>query len=244
MRRPVAHRGPVAGCALPALPALRTLGVRRRSMCDAPASSAPARTSLKLLDAREAGEAFAALLDSDLATAGVDFALARINAARGDEVLHIELPDDAPPRNVELIFLASAAAASGTSYPRVQLHRGPQCASAARRATPVGRADADVGGQCRSRSSRCGPARSSIMYGCRTAPTTASVFDTLVAQVGDSADYRLRTRDTRRQRLALHAVHQARRPRRRAASSAPPASPMASRPTTCSPRSNTRRPTP
>ena len=35
------------------------------------------------------------MLDADLATAGVDFALARMNAARGDEVLHVALPDDA-----------------------------------------------------------------------------------------------------------------------------------------------------
>ena len=63
---------------------------------DSPASTGTQASYSRLLDAREAGNAFAALLDSDLATAGVDFALARINAARGDEVLHIGLPDGAP----------------------------------------------------------------------------------------------------------------------------------------------------
>ena len=46
-------------------------------------------------NAREAGEEFAALLDAAIATEGVDFALARVNGARGDQVLHIAPPDDA-----------------------------------------------------------------------------------------------------------------------------------------------------
>src|SRR3982751_4796577 len=73
-------------------------------------SDASPDARVKLLDARQAGESFAALLDADLHSAGVDFALARINAAQGDEVLQIELPDDSSPLNLDLLFFATASA--------------------------------------------------------------------------------------------------------------------------------------
>ena len=121
---PVAPADPSQRACRPPLPAFERWVFVDGRCSDSPASSGTMASHSRLLDAREAGNAFAALLDSDLATAGIDFALARINAARGDEVLHIELPDDAPATNIELIFLARAAGAAGTSYPRVQLHAG------------------------------------------------------------------------------------------------------------------------
>src|SRR6185503_4040008 len=71
----------------------RLAGYERWIFCDGHFSGSDPQPDvrLKLLDARVAGESFAAMLDTDLASAGIDFALARINAARGDDVLQIEL---------------------------------------------------------------------------------------------------------------------------------------------------------
>ena len=52
-------------------------------------SSPAADSCATQLNAREAGQAFDDILDEALAIEGVDFALARINGARGDQVLHI-----------------------------------------------------------------------------------------------------------------------------------------------------------
>jgi len=68
----------------------------------------------RLLDARDAGEEFSALLDAALATEGADFSLARVNGARGQQVLHIEPADGAQAR-IELNFIATAAAAAYTT---------------------------------------------------------------------------------------------------------------------------------
>ena len=57
------------------------------------------------------------------------------------------------------MFVASAAAASGTSYPRVQVHAGRNTQSAHRRAAPE-RRQRRLRGQCRRSTSRCAPARS------------------------------------------------------------------------------------
>ena len=90
----------------------------------APELSAPAsRSSVTLLNARDAGEEFTAMLDASIATEGADFALARVNGARGDGVVHIAPPNGARA-SIELTFVATAAAAAGTSYPRVQVHAG------------------------------------------------------------------------------------------------------------------------
>jgi len=189
--------------AAPAAPAVPSValpaalpGFQRWVFVDGRCSESPASTGTitahsRLLDAREAGNAFAALLDSDLATAGIDFALARINAARGDEVLHIELPDDAPATSLELIFLARAAAAAGTSYPRVQLHAGRNTRlHLVERHLSVDGADATVNAAV-DLALRSG-ARVDHMR-VQACSTAANLFDTLVAQVGDSADYRLRS---------------------------------------------------
>ena len=156
-----------------------------------PASSGAPASFTRLLDAREAGNAFAAMLDSDLATAGIDFALARINAARGDEVLHIELPDDAPAAAIELVFLARAAGAAGTSYPRVQVHAGRHTRlQLIERHLSAEGTDAAVNAAV-DLALRAGARIEHVRV--QSCSAAASVFDTLVAHVGDGADYRLRT---------------------------------------------------
>jgi Fe-S cluster assembly protein SufD len=153
--------------------------------------STPAADSCAtLLHAREAGRAFDELLDAALATEGVDFALARLNGARGDEVLHIA-PPDGTEAALELTFVASAPASLGSSYPRVQVHagRGSRLRIVERHlsAGPLEsfvnsafdvalRADATLD-HCRIQS----------------CADTTGVFDTLVAHVGERANYRLRS---------------------------------------------------
>jgi Fe-S cluster assembly protein SufD len=155
------------------------------------AHSAPVVDSCaRLLSFSAAGETLAAMLDSEMGTAGVDFALARLNGARGDEVLHIAPADGAEAR-IELNFVSSAPAAAGTSYPRVQVHGGrgshlrvverhfsagaPDSAINAAFDLAL-RADAQVD-HCRLQNCANG----------------ASCFDTLTAHVAERAAYRLRT---------------------------------------------------
>jgi Fe-S cluster assembly protein SufD len=157
----------------------------------APELSAPAKDSCAtLLDARDAGEEFSAMLDAAIATEGADLALARLNGARGDQVLHIAPPDDARA-SIELTFVASAGASAGTSYPRVQVHagRGAHLRIVERHMSAAGadsainaafdlalRADATID-HCR----------------LQNLADAASAFDTLIAHVGERATYRLRT---------------------------------------------------
>jgi len=114
---------PPAGLALP--PPLP--GYERWVFIDgqvAPGLSAAAPNPfVSLLDFRDAGRELAQLLDSDLAQAGADFSLARINLQREGKVLHVSVPDGGEAR-LELNFVATAAASAGTSYPRVQVHAG------------------------------------------------------------------------------------------------------------------------
>ena len=153
--------------------------------------SAPAQDSCAtLLNARDAGEEFSAMLDAAIATEGADFALARLNGVRGNQVLHIAPPDGATA-GIELTFIASAGASAGTSYPRVQVHagRGAQLRIVERHVSAGGadsvinaafdlalRADATID-HCR----------------LQNVADAASCFDTLIAHVGERASYRLRT---------------------------------------------------
>ena len=73
-----------------------------------------------LLSFSAAGEALAAMLDSEIGNAGVDFALARLNGARGDEVLNITPADGADVR-IELNFVGDFQA---FVYRRAQAPRG------------------------------------------------------------------------------------------------------------------------
>jgi len=153
--------------------------------------SAPASDSCAtLLNARDAGEEFSAMLDAAIATEGADLALARLNGTRGDQVLHIAPPDGASA-SIELTFIASAGATAGTSYPRVQVHagRGANLRIVERHVSAAGadsminaafdlalRADATID-HCR----------------LQNLADAASGFDTLIAHVGERATYRLRT---------------------------------------------------
>ena len=152
-------------------------------------ASADART--KLLDARAAGESFAALLDADLSSAGVDFSLARINAARGDDVLQIELPDDSSPLHLELLFFATTSSADGTSYPRVQIVAGRNTRlRLVERHLSSRDIDAAVNGAF-DILLRPGAILEHVRV--QNCSATSAVFDTLVAHVADAAQYRLRS---------------------------------------------------
>jgi Fe-S cluster assembly protein SufD len=182
-----AHRP--SGIALPAvLP-----GYERWVFVDgqfAAALSSPAPGSVaSVLDFRDAGQELATVLDSDLAGAGADFALARINLLREGKVLHVSVPDGAEAR-LELNFVASAAASVGTSYPRVQVHAGR--ASRLRiveRHLSDGAADSAV-----NAAFDLALATDASIDHCRlqNCADGASVFDTLTAHVGERATYRLR----------------------------------------------------
>lgn len=155
-----------------------------------PHAGVPADTFATRLDASAAGTAFASLLDESIATAGVDFALARVNAARGNEVLNIAVPDGVRT-NVQVLFMARAGAADGTSYPRLQVSVGRNARlnlvekhlSAASADSLVNAAvDVSVGAGAELTHVR--------LQNCAV---QASCFDTLVAHVASGGRYALRT---------------------------------------------------
>jgi len=149
------------------------------------------RTSAaKTLDAREAGAAMATMLDDSIAEAGVDFALARVNAARGDEVLHVSLPDNAVA-NVEVLFVASASAGAGTSYPRLQVQVGRNARlNLVERHLSSGTADSAVNAAV-DVAAAAGAEISHTRV--QNSADAATCFDTLVVHVAENARYRLRT---------------------------------------------------
>jgi len=157
----------------------------------APQLSAPAADSCAtLLNARAAGEEFTALLDAAIATAGEDFALARLNGTHGDEVLQIA-PSDGAHASIELNFIASVAAAHGTSYPRVQVHAGRGShLRIVERHLSAGAADSSINAafdlalRADARLDHCR---------LQNVSDSASCFDTLTAHVGERASYQLRT---------------------------------------------------
>jgi Fe-S cluster assembly protein SufD len=153
--------------------------------------SAPASNSCAaLLNARDAGEEFSAMLDAAIASEGADFALARMNGARGDQVLHIAPPDGARV-SIELTFVASAGASAGTSYPRVQVHAGRGAhLRIVERHVSAGAADSMV-----NAAFDLALRTDAIIDHCRlqNLADAASGFDTLIAHVGERATYRLRT---------------------------------------------------
>lgn len=153
-------------------------------------------------DAKRGGEAFQNLLDVELATAGVDFALARANAEHGDHVLMIYpgvARDGAPMNvasngaqmNVELTFITTQPATAGTSYPRVQVHaaRGSRLTLVERHVS-MGDAPAAVNGAVDLGVAADAHVEHIRLQNCANA---VSCFDTLAAHVGDRASYRLRT---------------------------------------------------
>ena len=157
---------------------------------DAANSTRAPDSCAELLSFGAAGETLAAMLDTEIETAGVDFALARLNGARGDQVLVIT-PGDGAETRIELNFVSTTSAAAGTSYPRVQVHcgRGSHL-HLVERHLGSGAADAainaafDVALRADAQLDHC------RLQNCADA---ASCFDTLVAHVGERATYRLRT---------------------------------------------------
>jgi Fe-S cluster assembly protein SufD len=153
--------------------------------------SAPAPDSCAaLLNARDAGEEFSAMLDAAIATEGADLSLARVNGVRGDEVLQITPPDGASA-NIELMFIASAGAGAGTSYPRVQVHAGRSARlRIVERHVSAGDADSIV-----NAAFELALRTDATIDHCRlqNLADAASGFDTLIAHVGERANYRLRT---------------------------------------------------
>jgi Fe-S cluster assembly protein SufD len=143
-----------------------------------------------LLNARDAGEEFAAMLDAAIATEGADFSLARVNGARGDQVLHIAPPDDARA-NIEITFVAIAAAAAGTSYPRVQVHAGRNShLRIVERHISAGNTDSAINAAF---DLALRPGASIDHCRLQNVGDTASCYDTLLAHVGERAAYRFRT---------------------------------------------------
>jgi Fe-S cluster assembly protein SufD len=180
-----------AGVTLPAIAPLP--GFQRWWFVDGMRNSqaSPDGTSVaETRDAREAGPAFAAVLDESIATAGVDFALARINAARGHDVLHIELPADARA-HIEVVFVSQATAAQGTSYPRLQAHLGRNARlHLVERHVSAARADSAVNAAV---DIAVGPGAEVVHVRVQNCADTASCFDTLVAHVAENGRYALRT---------------------------------------------------
>jgi Fe-S cluster assembly protein SufD len=153
--------------------------------------SAPAsQSSVTLLNARDAGEEFTAMLDASIATEGADFALARLNGARGDTVVHIA-PGAGAHASIELTFVATSSAASGTSYPRVQVHanRGTHLRIVERHVS-TGPADSAV-----NAAFDLALGTDATVDHCRlqNLNDAAAAFDTLAAHVGERASYRFRT---------------------------------------------------
>jgi Fe-S cluster assembly protein SufD len=153
--------------------------------------STPARDSCAaLLQAREGGQAFDALLDAAIASEGVDFALARLNGAHGNEVLHIA-PDDGAEAALELTFITTVAASVGTSYPRVQVHAGR---GARLRIVERHVSEGPLESLVNSAFDVALRADATLDH-CRlqNCADTAGVYDTLIAHVGERASYRLRS---------------------------------------------------
>jgi Fe-S cluster assembly protein SufD len=154
-------------------------------------SSTTAESPASVLSAKQAGAAFQTLLDGALEAEGVDFALARINAQRGDQVLQIRLPDDAAHAAIELLFLASSPAAVGSSYPRVQVQAGRNTKlSLVERHATLGGADALVNSAVDLALS---PGAIVDHVRVQHLDASASAYDTLTAHVAQGATYRLRS---------------------------------------------------
>jgi Fe-S cluster assembly protein SufD len=185
----VSAAAPLAGLALPPVfPGYERWvfvdGLPERGPTPAPASVA------SLLDFRDAGQELAQLLDSDMAQAGADFSLARINLQREGKVLHVSVPDGVEAR-LELNFIATAAAALGTSYPRVQVHAG----RGSRLRIVERHLGAGANDPAINAAFDLALGSDATIDHCRlqNCADGASVFDTLTAHVGERASYRLRT---------------------------------------------------
>jgi Fe-S cluster assembly protein SufD len=155
-----------------------------------PHSSVPDEAFVTRLDASAAGTAFASLLDESIATAGVDFALARVNAARGNEVLHIAVPDGVRT-HIQVLFMARAGAADGTSYPRLQVSVGRNARlNLVEKHLSAGSGDSLVNAAV---DVSVGAGAELTHVRLQNCAVQASCFDTLVAHVASGGRYALRT---------------------------------------------------
>ena len=129
------------------------------------------------------------MLDSDLATAGADFALARVER-RARRARSCTSPRPRARGAHRLNFVASAAARAGTSYPRVQVHAGrrSRCALVERHLSVGG---ADPSSMPRSMS-RCAPMHDRPLPPAEFADG-ASVLRHADGARGERATYRLRS---------------------------------------------------
>jgi Fe-S cluster assembly protein SufD len=158
---------------------------------DASRSTAGTGSPAALTSARDGGAAFQSMLDGAIAAEGADFALARVNAQRGNDVLHIRLADGAPRAAIELLFIASSSAAAGSSYPRVQVQAGRDTSlSLVERHASAGDIDALVNAAV---DLALAPGARVDHIRVQSAGAAASVFDTLTAHVAQNARYHLRT---------------------------------------------------
>lgn len=152
-------------------------------------SSPTSGSCARLLSFSAAGEALAKVLDSDIGGAGVDFSLARLNGAHGDEVLLIT-PADGSEARIELNYVSTLPASAGTSYPRVQVHagRGSHLRIVERHlgsgaADSVVNAAFDLALRADAQLDHCRLQNCADGAGC---------FDTLTAHLAERAAYRLR----------------------------------------------------
>jgi Fe-S cluster assembly protein SufD len=182
---------PPADAPLPELPAPPT-GFERWIYVDGHHTRSPLRrgSAATALDTSTAGPEFAAMLDGAIAEAGIDFALARSNAAQGSEVLQVTVPDGAFA-NVEVLFIGRQSAAQGTSYPRLQVHVGRDAKlNLIERHLSAGTADSAI-----NAAVDVGVAAGAKVTHMRlqNVADAASCFDTLAVNVADNASYVLRT---------------------------------------------------
>jgi Fe-S cluster assembly protein SufD len=156
----------------------------------APSLSRPRpEAGVAVLDHDTAG-ATAAALDADLASEGIDFALARANAARGKQVLHVALREGATAA-VEVVFVAASTASAGIAYPRMQLHAGRNSSlKLVERHVSVGARDSIVNAAVDVALNAGATVDHTRVQNCADG---ASVFDTLIARVGENANYRFRS---------------------------------------------------
>ncbi len=138
----------------------------------------------------DAAGSVAEILDADLASEGIDFALARANAARGRQVLHVAATGGAMAA-IEVIFVAASPAAAGIAYPRVQVHIARNTSvKLVERHISVGARDSVVNAAVDLALNAGATVDHTRIQNCADG---ASVFDTLIARVGENAQYRFRS---------------------------------------------------
>ncbi len=155
----------------------------------APALSEQRRDPVVAILDHTAG-AVAEILDADLASEGIDFALARANAARGKQVMHLSLNENASAA-IEVIFVAASPASEGIAYPRLQVHASRDSSlKLIERHVSVNARDSVVNAAVDIALNARAKVDHTRIQNCADG---ASVFDTLITRVGEHANYRFRS---------------------------------------------------